>query len=254
MRCGLVAMFTSLGLAGCYLAHEADGTEPSVDAGEEDASVDAGVATLVWVLVHPGSANAGLHLVDEERQVVVRRLQTPDISPSEALAWDGESLWVAGYVRPGRAVMQVDPLDGREISRWPDVRTEGIAFDGATFWYGPLAAYDPVTTVRQVDRRGSVLASFTVEDGRSVQDIVSANGALFYLVNESMFRRDLQTGATVELVRGLDPYPYSLGFDGRHLAIAGRGRILRFDVDTGALVRDDPFAVPGSINAIAFVR
>lgn len=133
------------------LLHVRERAEDGPGATEGESSSDAGVASLVWVVVHPSDApmGAGLFLFDESRQEVVRRLTLPDIVSPHALAWDGESLWLGGRDEQP-AVHQLDPVDGREISRWPGV--------------------------------------------------------------------------------------------------------LRFDVETGELVRDDPFAVPGWITAIAFVR
>lgn len=248
MRFALLVMLGSLGLAGCDVAH---------DDGGGETTADAGAPSLVWVLVHPSDAplGPGLYLFDEDRQVVVRRLPAPDISSPHALAWDGESLWLGGADLDDPAVVQMDPLDGRELSRWPGVWTEGIAFDGTDFWYGPMEPQDRL--IRRVDHSGSVLASFTLADGDVVQDMVSANGALYYLVNDDedrIVRVDTESGSTVEVARGVHQAPYSLGFDGTYLAVAVDGRILRFDTDSGALVRDDPFAVLGWITAIAFVR
>lgn len=239
--------------AGCYLAHEG-----GVDAAVDASSVDGAVVTapLVWVLVHPSDAprGPGLFLFDEARQEVIRQLPLPDGCTSpHALAWDGRSLWLGGVdVEP--AIRELDPADGRVLSRWPGAVTEGIAFDGDTFWYA--AVLSSLTPLVHVARDGTTLGSVTLSEV-AVQDLVSAEGALYYLVNDDadrIMRFDTATGSATELARNVDVAPYSLGFDGTHLAVAVDGRIRRYDPSTGALVREGPFAVPGWITAIVFVR
>ena len=233
---------------GCYRSHERGG----------DSAVDADVPNgpLVWVLVHPSDAprGPGLFLFDEGRQEVVRQLALPaGVTSPQALAWDGRSLWLGG-VDEEPAVRELDPDNGRVLSRWPGVVTEGIAVDGDNFWYsGVTSAFIPLTHVR---RDGSVVSSAALPGVVTVQDLVSASGSLYYLVNDErdrIVRADGVTGdSTVLSLVGFDA-PYALGFDGTYLAVAAEGRIRRFDVSTGALVEEGPLAVPGWITAIAFV-
>lgn len=101
------------------------------------------------------------------------------------------------------------------------------------------------------------MLSITSTDVGTIQDVVSVDGALYYLINDDVdriVRVNPNSGAASDVARGVHPAPYSLGFDGQYLAVAVDGRILRFDPETGALVRASAFAVPGWITAIAFVR
>jgi plasmid stability protein len=263
--CSLALVATLLG-AGCYRAHEID---VSVDASTDarvDASIDApvdppdaardadaGTSLLVWVLVHPSDAplGPGLYLFDEGRREILRQLPLPEaVTSPHSLAWDGRSLWLGGS-GSAAAVREIDPSDGSVRSEWRGVRTEGIATDGERYWYA--AAADGLV---QVDRNGTMLSSIGLSD-RSVQDLVFAGGALYYLVNDGVdriVRVDLDTTAATDLARGVHVAPYSLGFDGTHLVVAVEGQARRFDLATGALVRESEFAVPGWITAIAYVR
>ena len=123
------------------------------------------------------------------------------------------------------------------------------------FWYsGIVSTFQPLVHVR---RDGTPISSTTLEGVGAVQDLVNADGTFHYLINDDrdrIVRVDPGTGASSDLVVGVHEAPYSLGFDGRYLAVAVAGRIRRFDPASGALVADDPFAVPGWITAIAFVR
>jgi hypothetical protein len=232
-------------LSGCYLAHELEG----------GAAVEP-PARLVWVVVHPSDAplGAGVYLFDEASQEIVRQLGLPDgVTSPHALAYDGVSLWLGG-VDSVAAVRELDPMDGGVRSEWRGVVTEGIATDGETFWYtGVVSALSPLV---HVERDGTQLSSTTLSEV-TVQDLVSASGALYYLVNDDVARIvqvDPTTGAASDLVRGVHDAPYSLGFDGRHLVVAGYGRARRFDPTTGAFVGETAFGVPGWITAIAYVR
>ena len=256
--CGmLTAVLTTVLVAACYRAHELAPDE-SVDASRDasEHASDHATSLLVWALVHPSDALRGpdLYLFDEARQEIIRQLPLPEgVTSPHALAWDGRSLWLGGIdVDP--AVRELDPLDGRVRSRWAGVVTEGIATDGDTCWYtGVAAAFSPLV---QVARDGTTLSSSTLPES-SVQDLVSAAGALYYLVNDGVdriVRIDPAPGGLTDVVRGVHEAPYQLDFDGTHLAVAVDGRIRRYDPTTGALVRESAFAVPGWITAIAFVR
>lgn len=246
-----VALLVSSVASGCYLAHER-GRDAAIDGGGDAAPS----RPLVWVLVHPSDAplGPGLFLFDEARQEVVRRLALPEgFSSPHALAWDGHSLWLGGFAEDP-AMLELDPSDGRELSRFPNVITEGVAIDGDTFWWA--GTVDALTPLLHVSRDGRRLSSNTLMEA-AVQDVVIANGALFYLVNDDadrIMRFDATTERATELTRGVFVAPYSLGFDGTSLAVAAEGRIRRYDPATGTLVSDGPFAVPGWITAIAFVR
>lgn len=216
---------------------------------------DAGRPSLVWALVHPSaSPGIGLYLFDETSQVIVRQLPLPPGCTSpQALAWDGRSLWLGG-IDEDCAVRELDPESGRVLSRWEGVHTEGIAVSGETFWYSAIRdAFAPLVQVR---RDGETLDMIELRE-ITVQDLVNANGTLYFLANDDVdriVRVEPATGATRDIVRGVHTAPYSLGFDGTHLAVAIEGTILRFDPATGARVSTRPFAVPGWITAIAFVR
>ena len=239
---------------GCYLAHERE-LDAAIDVRSRDMGVVASTP-LVWVLVHPTNAplGPGLFLFDEARQAIIRRLPLPDgVTSPHALAWDGRSLWLGGVdAEPG--IREIDPADGRVLSRWAFAVTEGIAIDGDTLWYA--AVISTLIPLVHVAGDGTTLESITLPEV-TVQDLVMADGALYYLVDDDadrIMRFDPATRSSTELVRNVDVAPYSLGFDGAHLAVAVDGRIRRYDPSTGALESDRPFAVPGWITAIAFVR
>jgi hypothetical protein len=257
---------------GCHASHgrdearadaappRADAAPPRADAAPRlDAGSDGGPRReprLVWVLVHPSDAprGPGLHLFDEASQEVLRRLPLPDgVTSPHALAWDGASLWLGG-AGSDDAVREIDPEDGRVRSTWPGVRTEGIATRDGRYWYHAISGrLEPLV---EVGRDGAVVRSFGLREA-VVQDLVATDAALYYLVNDGLDRIgrfDLATGAATELARGVDVAPYALGFDGTHLVVAARGIARRFDPRTGELVRESPFAVPGWITAIAYVR
>ena len=250
-----LAVLCALAAPGCYLAHERGDDAGPVDAGRPPLD-GAAAPSLVWVLVHPADAprGPGLYLFDEARQELLRQLPLPDgVTSPHALAWDGRSLWLGGVdVEP--AVREIDPESGRVLSRWSGVVTEGIAVTDGTFWYaGVTNAFVPLV---HVGRDGTTLDSLPLPEA-AVQDLVSARGALFYLVNDGedrIVRLDPSSGAAADLARGVDAAPNALGFDGSALAVAVDQRIRRFDPESGALVSERPFAVPGWITAIAFVR
>lgn len=254
---------------GCYESHGLGG--PSVDAGPRridaspgvdagfDAGRDAGVRrepVLVWVLIHPTDApmGPGLFLFDEANQEVVRRLPLPDgVTSPHALAWDGTSLWLGGIdSEPG--VREIDPEDGRVLSMWPGVQTEGVATEGGRYWYAAVAdAFQPLV---EVTRDGTRVASFSLTES-TIQDLVAADSALYYLVNDAedrVMRVDPETGEVTSLASSVDLAPYALGFDGTSLVVAARGTARRFDPRTGGLVRESAFGLPGWVTAIAYVR
>ena len=249
-RAGIAALGVAHGLlAGCYLAHERD----------VDASTDAArpvTAPLVWVVVHPSDAplGPGLYLFDETTQTIVRRLPLPPGSTSpHALAWDGRSLWLGG-VDEDPGVRELDPADGRVLSRWSGVQCEGIAYEGGRYWYAGVVS--TLTPLVEVQRDGTTIGSLSLGVA-TVQELVAAEGSLYYLINDDLdriVRVDPSTGASSDVTSGVHVAPYALGWDGRHLAVAVDGRITRFDRITGERVSEGPLGIPGWITAIAFER
>lgn len=238
--------------SGCYLAHER-----SVDAA---AAGDAPVvrrSALVWVLVHPSDApmGPGLFLYDEDRGAVVSRVPLPaGVESPHGLTWDGRSLWLSDVGVPGRpTIYELSPDDGRVLSRIVGHFTEGLASDGDSLW---CASAEPVTSLLQLAHDGSLLGSVGVREV-VIQDLVFADGALHYVVNDDpdrIMRVDPSGGAPTELARDFHEAPYSLGFDGAHLVVAVDRTLYRFDPRTGAAAGTRPIDVGGWITAIAYVR
>lgn len=265
---GWFAVVAALGttLGGCYESH---GLHAGTDAGASRrdagvARVDAGApgvdastpdpdAVLVWVLVHPSDAptGAGIYLFDETHQEVIRRLPLPDEAARSphALAWDGRSLWIGGAAF-GESVAELDPETGAVRSAWSRiVQTEGIAIEDGRYWYFEGALHE-------VTPEGAIIAFHPLPEV-VVQDLVAADGVLYYLVNDDLdriMRFDPDTEALREIARGVDVAPYALGFDGTNLVVAVHGRMRRYDPSSGAFVRESPLGVPGWITAIAYVR
>jgi hypothetical protein len=246
-----LALLAGLAAAGCYDSH-LRGTDAGVLS-------DAPAGGLVWALVHPTDAplGPGLFLLDEGRGVIVRRLPLPGAATSpHGLAWDGRSLWlsdVGDLARP--TIYEISPDDGSVRSSFVGPATEGLAWDPATrmFWASTTSA---ITRLVRFDRSGEVFETRETSEA-TIQDLVSARGSLYYLVNDDLdriVRLDLEGHRSVELARHVDPSPYSLGFDGESIASAAWGRIRRYDPSTGALSSDREFLVAGWITAIAFVR
>ncbi len=256
---------------GCYRVHERDvgGVDSGVPDAHLDAVVDARVADarvadarvrdagspmLVWVVVHPSDApsGAGMYLFDESAQEVLRQLPLPDgVTSPHAILWDGSSLWLGGHDRVP-AIREIDPETGAVRSLWAGVVTEGVATDGESYFY----VADAISPLLRVDRAGTVLSSIALPEG-TIQDLVWARGALYYLVNDGpdrIVRLDPETGAREDVARTGLGAPYSLGFDGTFVVVAMNGRAYRFDPETGELVSDSDFAVPGWITAISYVR
>jgi streptogramin lyase len=259
-RSRVLASFVALLLAafvtsGCYLSHERD--RPSMADG--DGSVESPSSALVWVLIHPSSAplEPGIVLFDESRQTVERRLPLPpgrEDASVHGLAWDGTSLWLSAVFPP--EILELDPETGAVRSRIEGVLAEGLASapDG-TLWYAGTRSGMSGARIANITRTGEELAAIPLPEP-VVQDLARVGDRSFYLVNDDIDRivRVDRAGAPSDLARVPNVAPYSLGFDGRHLAVAVDGAIHRFDPATGALVGSGPLDVPGWITAIAFVR
>lgn len=237
---------------GCYLAHER-GVDASVSG---DAPV-VRRASRLWVLVHPSDApmGPGLFLYDEARNAIVSRLPLPPgVESPHGLTWDGGSLWLSDVGVPERpTIYELSPDDGRVLSRIVGHFTEGLAAEGESLW---CASAEPVTSLLELAHDGGVLGSVGVSE-IVIQDLVFADGALYYLVNDGLdriVRIDPRGGAATEVARGFHEAPYSLGFDGTHLVVAADRTLYRFDPRTGAAAGVGPIDVGGWITAIAYVR
>jgi hypothetical protein len=192
-----------------------------------------------------------MFLFDEHAQAIVRQLALPPgVTSPHGLAWDGHSLWLSD-VGEDPAVYELSPDDGSVRLRVEGLLTEGLAADADGVWGGSGAQ------LFHVDGDGVVSPPVSIGWSSVIQDFALADGRLFFVVNggpDLIFELDRTSGTSRELTRDVHVAPYSLGFDGTYLASANEGAIRRYDPRTGATVGERPFAVPGWITAIAFVR
>ncbi len=252
-------------LPGCWLAH---GLGPDVpfdaslprdvrDVRDTRDAPAAPASSLLFVLVHPSDAprGPGVYVVDEARQEILDVLPLAATSSPHGLAWDGRSLWVSDLAT--RTIFELDPTDGSVRSEIPEIMTEGIACDeDDSLWYVGVDSGTSEMEITHLTREGMEL-SRTLLPWTSVVDLALAAGDIYYLLNDDVdpiLSVDLESGVSTELVRGVSTAPYSLAFDGTHLAVAVDATIRRYDRRSGALVSVGPLPVPGWITALAFRR
>lgn len=199
-----------------------------------------------WVLTNDGSSQISLY--NHQTGRTTRTLNVPaQLNDPQALAFDGESLWVGG-TGSGAAVYQLDPTDGSILSVVEGIQTKGLTYAEGQVWY--LNG----NTVRSLPVSGGTSDMLAVRLDAGVTDI-TMSGTHLYSINSRMGEVKKYS-----LANSREEASFSTGIDGAtnisytenaFNLVTESNQFCAFSVENGNMNNDIPIDTPSDVTAIA---
>jgi len=226
--------------------------DPYFEIANNTELIDDTIDKKLWLLKHRKYQDSGIHLYNETSGVLEVELDLPDgLESPQALAYDGEFLWVGG-IGEEESIHQIDPLTGATLSVIPNIRTEGIAVDEDYLYY---SVYE-TNIINKIEKNGTFVEEIVVKNASLSIPAIAINGnSLYYLrftETEPVVKLNLSSKneSFIDISESIDTYSLTI-FNNEIVGVSLLNGIKRFNKNTGNIISSSITDIDGWITAIA---
>lgn len=245
MKSIIPILFSALVLLSSCVYDASSGFDPDLFI-PENPNFNSDIHAQWWVLSTNGSPQ--INLYNHQSVRVERSFRVPaQLSNPQALAFDGESLWVGG-TGSNAAVYQLNPADGSIISIVENIETKGLSYANGQVWY--LNG----NTVRSLPNANGESASLPVSIDGNVTDFSMSDTHLFTVNSNFGEVKKYRLNATSEEASfwtGIDGAQNISTIDNSFNIVTESNAFCTFNADNGNMNNDIPIATPTDVTAIA---
>lgn len=203
-----------------------------------------------WILTHKNYESPGIYLYNETTLEVELKIDLPEnLESPHALAYDGESLWVGG-IGENESIYQLNPENGAIISQIQNIRTEGIAL------LNEYVFYSNEKIINKIEKNGTLVEEIITQNSSyNIPDIAIYGSNLYYLRYseiEPVIKLGLSSKreSRIPLTESTGTYCLTI-FNNEIITINPFNEIIRFNLNTGEFISNNPTIIEGWITAIA---
>ncbi len=203
-----------------------------------------------WILTHRNYEAPGIYLYNETTATIELKLDLPEnLESPHALAYNGESLWVGG-VGEYESIYELNPENGQIISEIKNIKTEGIALQNDYLYYSDNKV------IKKIEKNGALVEEIATQNSSfTIPDIAIAGNDLYYLrysEKEPVIKLNLSNKkeSTIPIIESTGTYCLTIS-NNEIITINPFNEIVRFNLQTGVFISNEPTIITGWITAIA---